>query len=266
MQAFSENLFLRQISVMGRIITAIILREIKTRFGRHRFGFIWILLEPILYVGGFVLLRAFLLERNIPFGQNLALFMISGLLALRTIMSMASRGMSALTANKAMLVYPMVKPIDFILARIVLEALVGSFTWMVFFGVARAMGDDKIIYHHERVALAFGMVVLIGGSLAFLNAVLAPLSSLWERLWSLARLPLMLVSGIFYVPVLMPPTMQAIIWWNPVLQCIELLRTGLYQTYEPMLSITYLLTFSMITLALALVIDRNYRHLIQDGG
>jgi capsular polysaccharide transport system permease protein len=266
MQAFSENLFLRQLSIMGRIVTAIILREVKTRFGRHRFGFIWILLEPILFVGGFVLLRGFLIERNIPFGQNLALFMISGLLTLRTILSMASRGLSALTANKAMLVYPMVKPIDFILARIVLEAMVGCFTWTVFFGLARMMGDDKIIYHHERVALAFGMVVLLGGSLAFLNAVLAPLSSLWERLWSLIRLPLMLISGIFYVPILMSPTMQAVIWWNPVLHCIELLRTGLYQTYDPMLSIPYILIFSMISLALALVLERNYRHLIQDGG
>jgi len=266
MQALSGNLFLRQLSVMGRIITAIILREVKTRFGRHRFGFIWILLEPVVYVAGFVLLRGFLLERNIPFGQNLALFLISGLVTLRTIMSIANRGLSALTANKAMLVYPMVKPIDFILARIALESLVGCFTWTVFFSLAQVVGDDKIIYHHENVALAYLMVVLLGGSLAFLNAVLAPLSTLWERVWSMLRLPLMLISGVFYVPVLMPPTLQAIIKWNPVLHVIELLRTGLYQTYDAMLSIPYIITFSMITLALALVVDRNYRHLIQDGG
>ena len=39
------------IQEMGRVIHALILRDMRTRFGRHHLGYIWAFLEPIITVG-----------------------------------------------------------------------------------------------------------------------------------------------------------------------------------------------------------------------
>ncbi len=122
-QFVEPNTFGAQIGRMSRVITAMILREVKTRFGRQRFGIIWVFLEPVLYLLGFLALRV-ILESRIPFGQNLALFVLTGVLVVRTFTAVAGRSLSSLTANRALLAYPPVKPFDVILARILLEAIV----------------------------------------------------------------------------------------------------------------------------------------------
>ena len=50
--------------------------------------------------------------------------------------------------------------------------------------------------------------------------------------------------------------------WNPLLHAVEWIRTAIYMTYEPLLSVPYLLWFSTITFCVALVLERAYRYKI----
>jgi capsular polysaccharide transport system permease protein len=255
------NTWATQIGGMSRVITAMILRDIKTRFGRNRFGLVWVLLEPILFLAGFLMLR-FFLETRVPFGQNMALFLLTGILVFRTFSSIATRAQASLTANRALLAYPPVKPFDIIAARICLETMVMFVVWVIFFGLLAAWSEQKVIVHFDRFFEATSALVLLSASMGVFNAVMAALSATWERIWPLIRLPLLFLSGIFYVPILMPPWVQAIIWWNPVLHCVEWLRTATYVTYDPLLDKSYVLIFSSVVLALGLLIERGYRHVI----
>jgi capsular polysaccharide transport system permease protein len=248
-----------QLAVTTRVWMALVLRESKTRFGRNRFGFVWALVEPLVYVGGFLMLRSFLQE-SIPFGQDLALFLVTGLLAVRMFLAIASRGLGAIVSNLALIAYPPVKPLDVIVARVILETLTMYVIWTISLTLLSMLVEGKIIANHTRFLAAMASLTFLALSVATFNGVVAVLWPAWERIWGMIRLPLLLLSGVFFVPLAMPPAMQAVLWWIPTLHAIEWLRTGIYMTYEPMLSIPYLLGFSAVTLCTALVLERVYRY------
>lgn len=260
-QSIGANTLSAQLGRMSRVITAMMLREVKTRFGRHRFGFVWVLAEPIVFLAGFLAIRL-ALETHAPFGQNVALFVLTGVLVFRAFTSIASRSMSALTANRALLAYPPVKPLDMILSRILLETMVMFVIWMIFFTMLAATSQQKVIVHGEVFAQAAAALVLLSASVGVLNAALAALTPAWERIWPFVRWPLMFFSGIFYVPILSPPWLKSILVWNPVLHCVEWLRTATYLTYDPLLDKSYVILFSLIALVFGLLIERGYRHVI----
>jgi capsular polysaccharide transport system permease protein len=43
--------------------------------------------------------------------------------------------------------------------------------------------------------------------------------------------PLIFISGVFYVPSLLPMEAGNLLWWNPVLHLVEWFRLAYYPTY-----------------------------------
>ena len=253
--------FSSQLGVAARVVTAMILRETRTRFGRNKFGFIWLLLEPMAYVVFVIAVRSFI-EHRVPFGQNLLLFILSGILTFRMFSSIASRGMSALSANKALLAYPPVKPVDVIVARLVLEIIIMLVIWVIFYSLLSIISEDKVIVSYVKFAEALGAICFLSFSVGTFNAVMATLVPTYERIWGIIRFPLLILSGVFYVPALMPPGMQAVIEWNPILHCVEWVRTAVYLTYDPLLDKTYVFVIGALFLVTGLLLERAYRHRI----
>ena len=253
--------FHEQFSLTVRVWVALILRESKTRFGRNKLGFLWALIEPLAYVGMFLVIRGALRDR-IPFGQDMALFLVTGILTFRMFMAVTSRGLGAIVSNLALIAYPPVKPLDVIMARVVLETLTMYVIWAITLGLLSIFIEGEVIADHAKLVAALAALTYLSFSFATLNGVLGVLWPTWERIWGLFRFPMFITAGIFFLPVSMPPAMQAVIEWNPVLHAIEWVRTAIYMTYEPLLSIPYLLGFSTLALCVALVLERGYRYVI----
>lgn len=253
--------FPEQLNLTVRVWVALVLRESKTRFGRNKLGFLWALIEPLAYVAIFLVVRGGLRDR-VPFGQDISLFLISGMLTYRTFNAIASRGLGAIVSNLALIAYPPVKPLDVIMARVILETLTMYVVWVITLSLLSAFVEGDVVTNHARLAAALAGVAYLGLSVATLNGVLAVLWPTWERIWGLSRLPIFFTSGIFFLPGAMPPTMQTIIAWNPVMHSVEWVRSAIYLTYDPLLSIPYLLGFSTIALCIALVLERSYRYLM----
>jgi capsular polysaccharide transport system permease protein len=96
-------------------------------------------------------------------------------------------------------------------------------------------------------------------SMSFFNATIGALFKLWRIIWKFMTIPLLFLSGVIYVPITMPPEVQAIISWNPVLHCIEGLRVNSYLDYISLYDPVYLNTVSTVLLLLSLVIERLFR-------
>lgn len=256
-----KQTFLGSLEEMSRVVCALILREMKTRFGRNRFGYVWALLEPIAYVAIFLAIRS-QVSAQIPFGENLLLFLMTGLLVFRVFVSISGRGTDSIRSNKSMLAYPPVKPIDVILARVILEVLTMLVVLFVFFSFMTFTAESKIIINYNTFAAAISVLILLSTGLSIFNAVFVILWPTWDRIWGLIRLPLLLCSGVFYVPKSLPPNAQAVLQWNPVLHCVEWLRTSTYVTYDALLSKTYVISFAVILVAIGLGLERTQRAVI----
>jgi capsular polysaccharide transport system permease protein len=61
----SYSVFTRGLKVQCRIIWALILREIITRYGRENLGILWFFAEPLLFITGIAILWSNLDVRTI---------------------------------------------------------------------------------------------------------------------------------------------------------------------------------------------------------
>lgn len=252
------SIWFDKLDVMGRVISAMILRETKTRFGRNKFGYLWAIVEPAAYIAIFLIVRS-QLNARVPFGENLLLFMLSGLLTFRVFASVSGRALSAITANKAMLAYPPVKAIDVIFARIILETLTMLIMLMLFFGFLIITTATKVIVNYDSFAAAIAVLFLLSAGIGTFNAVFSVIWPAWERVWGIIRLPILLLSGIFYVPKSLPPIAQDVLWWNPIIHVVEWFRTATYVAYDPLLSKPYVIGFAVFALTLGMGLERLYR-------
>ncbi|WP_315921035.1 ABC transporter permease [Mesorhizobium sp. SP-1A] len=249
---------LRSFTTNWDVIVAIIMRETLTRFGKNKIGYLWALLEPVAYVSLFLSIRN-AVAQTVPFGDSMILFVLSGLLCFRAFSSIASRGLKAVSSNNALFTYPMVKPMDAIFARIILEAVTMLVVFAIFFSFMHLASDHHIIAYPERFGAAMGGLMVLAAGMSVFNGALNAIMPSWERVFGMIRLPLLLLSGVFYVPKVLPPEFHPYLEWNPLLNCVEWFRYAMYLDYDPMLSQAYVIAFGVTAFALGMLIERAYR-------
>lgn len=253
-----------QFKTFLRVLYALIMREGITRFGRNQLGYLWAFIEPAAYVLIFVFGRAALRDR-IPFGDSIVLFVLTGLMTFRIASSIANRAKSAISGNEALLAYPLVKTLDLVIARILLEAATMVTLFLIFLAGVAVFGGVRIQMNLESFVQALGATVLLGTGLGVFNAVIGRLLPLWERLWGLISMPLFITAGIFFLPGSLPPEIMRVLWWNPFLHCVEWMRDAVYLDYDPMLSRPYLLGVSLTALFIGLFANRYFQQRILDA-
>jgi capsular polysaccharide transport system permease protein len=71
---------------------------------------------------------------------------------------------------------------------------------------------------------------------------------------------LYLLSGIFFLPERMPPSLRDILAWNPVMHAITLFREGYYRGYEShLLSVGYLYGWAVGCVLFGLLVEKVAR-------
>ncbi|MDR6434668.1 ABC transporter permease [Brucella pseudogrignonensis] len=252
---------MRGLKVMWRVQVAVLLRETKTRFGKNKLGYLWAFVEPSAYVVILIFIRSEM-HASVPFGENIYLFVLTGLLGYRLFISIADKTSSAISANQALLTYPIVKPVDTIFARIMLESITMLVVIMSFFFLLEMYSDNTVIHYPGDFLFSLLGGILLASAVGTLNSVVFLLLPVWERIWGLLKLPLLFLSGIFYMPKNMPPAIQNILSWNPLLNSIEWLRSSTYLSYDPLLSKQYVIWLSVSILVLGLILERLYRNVL----
>lgn len=235
------------------------LRETRTRFGRSTFGFLWALLEPLIFIGIFIMVRTVVREAYPSFGESIVIYVASGVIVFRFYSAIAGRTLAAISSNLALMAYPVVHPPDLIVARALLETVTMVLVMVVFWGMLSLIEEHRVIYHPVTLLVAMGVTTFLAWGIGIFNAVLSRLVPTWQRIHSFLQLPLFIGSGIFYLPVTMPEEIKAILAWNPVLHCVEWVRTGIYLDYLPLLDRPYPIVFGAVALVLGLGMERLFR-------
>jgi len=104
------------------------------------------------------------------------------------------------------------------------------------------------------------MVCLLGTGMGILNAVMLSVWESWQYVESILTRPLIIISGVFYIPSKLPTAAVDILKWNPVLHLIEWIRTGYYSNYaSTVLDKNYLIWFALLSLLFGLTGERLTR-------
>lgn len=246
-----------------RTVVALILREMSTRYGRTPGGYLWAVLEPL---GGILILSIgfSLILRSPPLGTSFVLFYATGFVPFTLYNTLANSTATAINFSKPLLRYPAVSWVDAVLARFTLNAITGLVVMVLLLGSILLLADTRIMVEVLPVLEAIALVMLLGLGIGMINCALIGLFPLWEMIWSILTRPLFLASGIFFLYESMPPLAQEILWYNPLIHLIGLLRSGFYPTYEAAyVSHAYVAGFSLVALAFGLLLmGRFHREIL----
>lgn len=231
-----------------RIVSALLIREMSTRFGNKPGGYIWALLDPVAHV-----LMLTIIFRGIahlpPLGSSFTLFFATGYIGFHFYQGTMGYLSDALKSNKALLSYPNVAPIDTLVARLVLQ--VGTMSVVGFIVISGSMATAKMTAPINWLPILASVLASTG--LAFgvslSNTVLFLKSPLYEKIYQIAMRPAFMVSGVFFLPDALPHPFREIIGYNPLVHLVALFRMGFYPEYRAVvLDLDYLLGWIFVCL------------------
>lgn len=248
--------------VQRRVIWALFLREIMTRYGRHNLGFLWLFLEPMLFTLGVTALwtatKAFH-GANIP----IVAFAITGYSSVLLWRNMPARCIGAVQPNLSLLYHKQVKVIDIFLARLLLEAAGATTSFIVlvlFFSFIGWVSPPEDIL---TVALGWFMLAWFGASLAILLGAAAEQSELVDKLWHPSAYLLFPLSGAGFMVDALPQGAQDVVLLLPMVHGVEYVRHGYFGSeFHAHYDLAYMACCCLVLTILGLAQTRRVSRLV----
>ena len=217
--------------VQLRVVGALTLRELGTRFGRDNLGYLWLFAEPAL-LGGALGLVHHLSGHALPGGLDAGTFWVIGYIPYYLLRGVLNRGPSAIAANQSLLYHRHVTLLDIMLARDLLEgaATAGAlFCFVLFFGLVA--GE----WPREPAKIVVGMLLMLGFAhgVAMLLATGSVYTEVFDRVTHLFTYLSLPVTGAFFMVFWLPTELQRAVLWVPTVHVFELVRDGQYGTRVP---------------------------------
>ena len=207
------------------------LREMSTSHGRAPGGYLWAVVEPLGAVA--ILTLAFsLMLRAPPIGSSFALFYATGYLPFALFMSLSMRMALAIRFSRPLLAYPRVSYIDALVARGLLASFTQVFVMVLVLTGIHVVEDLHLLLDPEPMILAVSMAIALGMGVGIANCFAFSMSPVWESVWQIAMRPLILISGVLYLPENLPDAAASWLWWNPLVHISAVLRQGFYASYD----------------------------------
>jgi capsular polysaccharide transport system permease protein len=245
--------------IQARVVGALVLRDLRTRFGRTFIGSTIVVLWPLSHLG--ILMTAYLITRRvIPLGTDATVFVGTGVLPYILFLYPGRMIMLSVLQNKTLLGLPVVKSPDIILARSIVEVVAAFWVTAIFFLILYLCGVEVITHRIEDAILAILATVYLGFSNGWVGAVMYGIVRAWLAAQIGILIGLYLTSGVFFIPTNLPERLRDIIWYNPLLHAVEWLRSAYFDGYGyGMLSRSYLFFAASFILFVGLLLERALR-------
>lgn len=241
-----------------RAISALILREMGSSYGRNPGGYIWAVVEPL----GMILFLSVgfsLMLRSPSLGNSFVLYYASGYLPFILFQKSARVVMNALRFSSNLLTYPTVTWIDAITARFVLCVLTETLVSYLLLGGILMVVDMTVIIDFTPIILAYTISALMGLGFGLINCVISAFVPIYTTVWNILTRPLMLASGVIVMHESLPSSMKVVSWYNPLTHITATARSGIYVNYEPhFTNLGYPIAIGLITTAFGLLLMRRY--------
>lgn len=243
-----------------RVIYAIMLRDIRTRFGQTRLGYFWAIMEPITHLMTLGTVFYAVNHSPPPVGDNMFLFYITGLVPFLMFSHVSHDVMSASEANNVMLQLPIVKRTDIMMAHALRQFATEICVGIIIFSIAALLGERGAPADPMTAMMAITVLWLLAVGVGAFNLVILEAFPSYETLYaSLIRL-LYVASGIYFSPISMPDWARDILVWNPILQGIEFFRSGFFPQYDPhWVDLNYLLIWVVASIGIGFALERALR-------
>jgi capsular polysaccharide transport system permease protein len=217
----------RSFAIQRRVVWALMMREVITRFGRENVGVLWLVGEPMIFTLGIATLWA---AAGMNHGSAIPIvaFAVTGYSSVLMWRNAVGRCTSGVQQNLNLLYHRNVRVIDVFFTRIVLEMVGASASFVVL--VLLFTGLEWIELPHDPLLVVAGWLMLawFGAALALTVGAATAFSELIERLWHPAAYLLFPLSGAAFMVDWLPVAAQEVVLLLPMVHGVELLREGYF--------------------------------------
>jgi ABC-type polysaccharide/polyol phosphate export permease len=229
-----------------RVIGALIMREMLTRYGRHNIGFMWLFAEPMMFTLGVTALWT-IMGAHKGDGISITAFVLTGYSTILLWRNMPSRCLLALGPNHSLMFHRQVKPIDVYFSRLILEAVGATISLVILSIIFIAAGLVEPPKDYMRTVLGWSLLAWYAFALSLLVGAISERTEIIERIWHIFQYLMIPLSGSFFIVDSLPKAFQNLVLLNPTVNCTELFRAGFFgDTHEWHYSIEYVVLFNMV--------------------
>jgi capsular polysaccharide transport system permease protein len=218
---------IQSLVIQRRVLYALLMREVITRFGRENLGVLWLVAEPMMFTLGVTALWTLMKADH---GSNLPIvaFAVTGYSSVLMWRNTVGKCIGGIAQNINLLYHRNVRVIDVMVTRILLEMIGASASFIVLTLVFLAFEWIEPPRDLSLVLAGWAMLAWFGAGLALLLGSLASFTELVERFWHPASYLLFPLSGVAFMVDWMPRPFQEILLWLPMVHAVELIREGFF--------------------------------------
>lgn len=248
-------------AVQRRVIGALMMREVITRFGRENLGVLWLVVEPMMFTLG---VAALWTAAGMNHGSSLPIvaFAITGYSSVLMWRNTVSRCNSGIQSNMSLLYHRNVRVLDVFVARIILEAVGATASFVVLTCIFFSAGAISLPQDPLMVVAGWLMLAWFGTGLALVIGAATAYSDIIERLWHPVSYLLFPLSGAVFMVDTLPKAAQDAVLLLPMVHGVEMLREGYFgNVVRTHYDVQYMagINLTLVFLGLALVRDAGRR-------
>ena len=238
-----------RMEVYLHVLRALMLRDMRTRFGGSHIGYAVVVLWPVVHI--FMLVSIFVFRKlPSPMGLSTTLFIATGAVPCLIFQYISREVMKAVIMNRQ------VKLIDVLFARIIVEIVTGFLALLLVFAILFTLGIDPIPAQPFVAICAYAAAIMLGIGIGTINVGIISFFPGWLMGYMLFTIILYITSGVMYLPSLFPDEVYEVLKYNPVVQIIEWMRLA----YEPSagfaIDYAYVVLWAFGSLTLGLMLER----------
>jgi capsular polysaccharide transport system permease protein len=247
----------------SRVIWALMLRELATRYGRDNLGFLWVIVEPFIFCACVMLINR-AIRGPYDHGLGVVPFIMTGYMPTILVRHVVTYSVNAIKINSPLLYHRNITILDLFMARIVLELIGVSLafaivtTILIIFGLCPPPERLGIVYQGWFICglNASGMALMVGSISELVEVV--------ERIIGVTLYILVPVSGTFFLADWLPPDIRSAALILPFLHCAEMVRYGFFgDAIIPHYNAAYAITFGAVMALIGLLLMRYVRDRVE---
>jgi len=239
------------------VIYALLLRELSSRFGKSRGGFLWVLVEPIAHLMIPVLMFGFIRQRLMP-GVEYPVFLVYGFLPFLLFKAICLQIVDGVNAAQGLLSYRQVLLMDVFIAKAMAHCVIQAVVFSLVLTGLAMFGYDVLPPRPVELAGVLALAAVLAFGLGVLFAAVASLIPDTRPVIHVMFMPLYFVSGILFPVTRFPDDWVRWMAINPVLHLVELSRVMGVDGYEPMkyTSVLYPVALALVATIVGLMLYR----------
>jgi capsular polysaccharide transport system permease protein len=247
--------------IQRRVVGALMIRELVTRFGRENIGFLWIMVEPLLFAVLVGILWRFMKGPE-EHGISVVAFVASGYIPLTFFRNSVTRAVRIFTVNSSLMYHRQIKVLDFVFVRVLIE-MIGSMMAYFFIAVLLiSIGEFPVPDDLWLLLSGWFLYCLFTFSLCLVLAPLSEMSDVLEKIVPVTTYIMIPFSGTFNMVAWLTPQAQAAMFYSPFVHGMEMMRQGIFgpgvnAKWDPSVPIAASVIFTLIGLAMCRRVRRE---------